>query len=170
MKLGTFAVLAAAVGLSASGIAHAAPNSDEGLARHDRCYEETVRATAGTHPKHLSTVHCTRVLRAYSLSAEDKSAVLHNQGIVQQAKGQLNAAKDSFRRSVRLARRVDKRNLALAQVAMATGDFGLAIEQYDLLVATDVLKAETRAVILRNRDRALRAREERRVASTAVKN
>ena len=65
------------------------------------------------------------------LSRQDKSAFLHKIGIIQQAQGDLVAAKASFEGTVRLSTTVDMRNLALAQVALKLGDYGVALEQYD---------------------------------------
>lgn len=168
MKFRSYAVLAAAaVSLGASGVCLAQLEKNA-VQRGDRCYQETVKAVGGIRPERLTIAPCTRALKAQPLSLENKSAILHNQGIVQQAKGDLKGAKTSFYRSVQLARKVDKRNLALAQTALATADYTLAIEQYDLLIASQVLESELQAVVLRNRDRAKQAQQLRQVAAATV--
>lgn len=103
----------------------------------DQCFQETVRVAQGADPDTLSTIACRRALRLEPLSRQDRSAMLHNRGIIEQAQGDLAAAKVSFERAVRLSKTVDIRNLALAQVAIKLGDYRVAFEQYDLLAASD---------------------------------
>ena len=73
--------------------------------------------------------------------------MLYNRGIIQRAKGDLVAARASFEKAVRLSRTVDRRNLALAEVAREQGDYRASLEQYDLLtesgfgVGSDELQA-----------------------------
>jgi len=98
------------------------------------CFEETVKVANGADPESLSTIHCTRVLRVKSLGREDRSAMLYNRGVIQRAQGNLVAAQDSFQRAVYLSRTVDRRNLALAEVARELGDYRAALKQYDLLI------------------------------------
>jgi len=103
----------------------------------NRCFEETVDVANGADSESLTTVYCTRALRAKPLSREDRSAILYNRGIIQKAQGDLVAARASFEKAVRLSRTVDRRNLALAEVAREFGDYRVALEQYDLLTKSD---------------------------------
>lgn len=97
------------------------------------CYKETVKVANGVDPDSLSTIHCSRALKAKLLSRKNQSAMLFNRGIIQRAQGDLVAARASFDKAVRLSKTVDKRNLALAEVARELGDHRVALEQYDLL-------------------------------------
>ena len=97
------------------------------------CFEETVKVAEGADPATLRTVFCTRALRADILPRQQRSAVLFNKGIIQRAQGDLAAAQLSFERAVSLSRMVDRRNLALAEVARERGAYRVAMEQYDLL-------------------------------------
>lgn len=99
----------------------------------DLCFEETVNVANGADPETLSTIYCTRALRDKPLGREDRSALLYNRGIIQQARGDLIAARTSFEMAVGLSKTIDKRNLALAEVARDLGDYSVAMEQYDLL-------------------------------------
>jgi cytochrome c553 len=111
------------------------------------CFEETVNAANGADPKTLSTIYCTRALRdkplGKPLGSEDKSAFLYNRGIIQKARGDLIAARASFETAVRLSKTVDKRNLALAEVARELGDHSAALEQYDLVAKSAFAAAST---------------------------
>lgn len=83
--------------------------------------------------------------------------MLYNRGLIQQAQGDLVAAKTSFEKAVRLSNTVDKRNLALAQVSLKLGDYGVAFEQYELLAASD-FAAESDAIwssVVANREQVL---------------
>jgi len=97
------------------------------------CFQETVDAAKGADPSTLSTIYCTRALHDKPLGREDRSAMLFNRGIIHRAQGDLVAAQASFEKAVGLSRTVDKRNLALAEVARDLGDYSVALEQYDLL-------------------------------------
>ncbi len=101
------------------------------------CFEQTEQVAKGADPETLSTVNCTRALRAKKLPREERSAVLYNKGIIQKAQGELEAAQLSFERAVNLSRTVDRRNLALAEVARELGDYRVALEQYDLLAQSE---------------------------------
>lgn len=115
----------------------------------DLCFEETVNVANGADPATLSTIYCTRALRdkplGKPLGPEDRSLILFNRGIIQKARGDLVAARSSFETAVRLSRTVDKRNLALAEVARELGDYSVALEQYDL-VANSAFAADFSAV------------------------
>ena len=100
------------------------------------CFEETVKVANGAAPESLSTVYCDRALRVDPLGRKDKSAMLHNRGIIQKAQGDLAAAQSSFDKAVSLSTTVDRRNLALAEVARERGDYNVAREQYDLLASS----------------------------------
>ena len=125
----------------------------------DRCFEETVRIAQGADPDTLSTIHCRRALKVKPLSRQNRSAILHNRGIIQQAQGDLAAAQASFEKAVRLSNTVDMRNIALAQVALKLGDYRVAFEQYDLLVASDFAadSEKVRVSVAANREQVLRA-------------
>ena len=101
------------------------------------CFEQTVHVANGADPEELSTVYCTRALRADPLRPEERSAILFNRGIIEKAQGDLIAARASFERAIRLSRTIDKRNLALAEVALELGDYRVALEQYDLLAQSE---------------------------------
>jgi len=101
------------------------------------CFEETVNVANGADLDSLSTIYCTRALRVEPLGRDDRSAILYNRGIIQRAQGDLIAARASFEKAVRASRTVDRRNLALAEVARESGDYRVALEQYDLLTKAD---------------------------------
>ena len=119
----------------------------------DACYEQTLLAAAGADPTTLKIRVCNRALRFRPLSRDDKSAMYHNRGILEQAQGDLAAARNSFERAVYLAREVDKRNIALAQLAYRQGDYDLARQQYDLLLEA----GNDRREIVKGREIAARA-------------
>jgi tetratricopeptide (TPR) repeat protein len=98
------------------------------------CFEETVKVKNGADPESLSTIYCKRALRVEPLGRENRSAILFNRGIIQKAQGDLAAARASFRHAVRLSTTVDRRNLALAEIARELGDYRVALDQYDLLI------------------------------------
>ncbi|MDJ0917216.1 MAG: hypothetical protein QNJ05_05580 [Woeseiaceae bacterium] len=100
----------------------------------DLCYQETIDAAAGAAPETLSTVTCARALRQQSLTREDQSVVLYNRGLIERAQGRDDAARRSFERAVALSRKVDMRNLALAQQAHKQGDYAIALQQYRLIL------------------------------------
>ena len=81
------------------------------------CFDETVKVANGAVPESLSTIYCDRALRARPISRKDRSAMLHNRGIIQKAQGDLSAAQ--------------------AEVARERGDYSVAVEQYDLLTESD---------------------------------
>lgn len=152
------ATLASLTGLLlTAGIAWAGPDSDRTLnGDADQCFAETERAVSGANAASLSTAPCTRALRFEPISRQDRSAMLHNRGIIEQAQGDLQSAKTSFARAVRLSATVDSRNLALAQVAHRLGDLPLAVEQYDLLIESGYVDEDSaaRERILSNRQKA----------------
>lgn len=116
-----------------------------------QCFAETERAIQGVEPESLSTAACRRALRFEMIGRADRSAMLHNRGLIEQAKGDLEAARTSFARAVRLSTTVDKRNLALAQAAQQLGEYELAIEQYELLKDSELAKdAQTYSSIVHN--------------------
>lgn len=117
------------------------------------CYQETVDAKKGADPSTLSTIYCTRALHDKPLSREDRSAMLFNRGIIHRAQGDLVAARASFEKAVNLSRTVDKRNLALAEVARELGDVNVAMEQYDLLAQAtfDRYSEDARATVVARR-------------------
>ena len=111
---------------------------DSGQDRSGRlCFEETVKVANGANPESLSTIYCERASRVKPFGREYRSAMLYNRGIIQRAQGDLGAARASFDKAVRLSRTVDRRNLALAEVAREHGDYRVALEQYGLLTASD---------------------------------
>jgi cytochrome c553 len=101
------------------------------------CFEETVKVANGADPASLSTFRCNRALRVTPLGRENQSAILYNRGIIEKTQGDLVAAQASFEKAVRLSRTVDKRNLALAEVARELGHYHVAVEQYALLTESD---------------------------------
>ncbi len=105
------------------------------------CFDETVKVATGADPKSLRTFRCTQALRVKLLGRENKSAILFNRGIIQRAKGDLVGAQASFEKAVRLSRTVDRRNLALAEVARELGDYGVAVQQYDLVTRSALVAA-----------------------------
>jgi tetratricopeptide (TPR) repeat protein len=123
----------------------------------DLCFAEAEKASAATDASELSTMPCRRALRNDPISRADRSAMLHNRGVIEQAQGNLEAAKASFARAVRLSATIDQRNLALAQVAHKLGDLELAIRQYDLVIRESTTVADasaTRRVIANRRSAA----------------
>ena len=132
-RLGKTIILFGALTLTAAGIPSGAQVGASVGYTGERCYEETVNLANGADPSSLSTAHCTRALRYEPLSRQDRSAVLFNRGIIEKAQGDLVAARQSFEEAVRLSNTVDRRNLALAEVARELGDYSAAMEQYDLL-------------------------------------
>lgn len=132
------------------------------------CYQETIKAQNGVAREALSTRYCQRALRDKPQSSEDRSANYYNRGLIELAQGKPVAARASFGRAVRLSRKVDMRNVALAQIAHKLGEYELAIEQYNLLVNSGFTAPSTpelQSIVLRNRDRALRAFAGAHVAS-----
>lgn len=126
----------------------------------DRCFEETLKAQNGGDPGQLSTALCQRALRFEPQGREDQSAILHNRGLIEQAQGDLVAARASFGRAVSLSQKVDMRNVALAQAAHKLGEYDVAVEQYDLVISSGFSAPSTpqlQAIVVRNRDRALQA-------------
>jgi cytochrome c553 len=118
------------------------------------CFEETVKVANGADPASLSTFRCNRALRVTPLGRENQSAILYNRGIIEKTQGDLVAAQASFEKAVRLSRTVDKRNLALAEVARELGDHRVAVEQYDLLTNSEfaVDSDKLRAAVLARRE------------------
>ncbi len=118
----------------------------------DLCYQQTVRVARGDVEK-LSIAACNRALRNDPLTRKDRSFVFYNRGIVQQAMGELDAARSSLERSVKLADRIDLRQLTLAQVAFKQGDYSVAVRLYEQILGSpnaspDIEKR--RAVIEKN--------------------
>ena len=148
----------AAIGLIFSATAVAAePATGPSLnGDADQCFEAARKAVTIEKPANLSTAACRRALRHEPISRADRSAMWHNRGIIEQANGDLKAAKTSFARAVYLSSTVDKRNLALAQVAHKLGDYSLAVEQYDLWIEAGqaAQDAEARESTLANRQSA----------------
>ena len=122
----------------------------------DLCFAEAGKAVRGVDSENLSTMPCRRALRHESIGRADRSAMYHNRGIVEQAQGNLESAKASFARAVQLSGAVDKRNLALAQVAHRLGDLELAIRQYDLVIreGESAVDAASMQRVIANRRRA----------------
>ncbi len=156
-------------------VADGAGPSFAGTGYANLCFEETVKVANGADPDTLTTIHCTRALRSHPLSRQDRSAMLHNRGIILQAQGDLAAARRSFERAVSLSNTVDQRNLALALVAHKLGDYRVAFAQYDLLLASDfavdsdaVVPAvvANRAQAIHRLERSLPAADETRVVGT----
>ena len=128
----------------------------------DACYRQTVLAVQGVDPDRLSLAPCRSALREDSLTRNEKSIALHNRGVIQQAMGDAEAARVSFEHSVRLSRKVDMRNLALAQLAHKQGDYQVAVQQYELLIGApeiDPELAKRRDTFERNRELAQSALE-----------
>ncbi len=150
----TLAAIGLALFAAAAAAEPAAQSSLNGNA--DQCFDEAQRAVTVDNPVGLSTMPCRRALRHEPISRADRSAMLHNRGLIEQAQGDLEAAKASFTQAVRLSVTVDRRNLALAQVAHKLGDFELAVEQYDLWIeqAASAQDAESRERTLANRRQA----------------
>ncbi len=139
----------AVLGLAHVSVAGPATESRPLQGQADLCYLETKQAAADISPEALSTVACARALRQQSLSREDESIVLHNRGLIERAQGRDDAALRSFERAVALSRKVDMRNLALAQQAHEQGDYAVALQQYRLILespyaAEDVQKYRDR--------------------------
>ncbi|HSG96477.1 MAG TPA: c-type cytochrome [Woeseiaceae bacterium] len=105
------------------------------------CFDETVKVATGADPESLSTFRCTQALRVELLGRENESAILFNRGIIQRAKGDLVGARASFEKAVRLSRTVDRRNLALAEVARELGDYRVAARHYELVTRSDLVAA-----------------------------
>jgi tetratricopeptide (TPR) repeat protein len=130
---GTFALFC--IFLAASAVADDSSRLQTLNGDAEQCFAEAEKAALGESANDLSTVPCRRALRQEPLSRQDRSATLHNRGVIQQAKGDLEKARSSFAHAVRLSTTVDMRNLALAQAAHKLGEFALAVEQYDVWIA-----------------------------------
>ncbi len=124
------AILGLAQAATAAQVTETRPVSGQA----DLCYQETLDAAAGAAPETLSTVACARALRQHSLTRNDQSIVLYNRGLIERAQGRDEAARQSFERAVALSRKVDMRNLALAQQAHKQGDYAVALQQYRLIL------------------------------------
>jgi tetratricopeptide (TPR) repeat protein len=148
----TIAVVCVFAGATAGAEDAASPGTLNGDA--DQCFAETRKAVAGAAVSELSAASCRRALRHDPISRQDRSAMLHNRGLIQQALGELEKARASFAHAVRLSTTVDVRNLALAQVAHRLGDFELAVEQYDLWIAAvaDGPTSATLSTVVANRE------------------
>lgn len=133
----------------------------------DLCFAQAEQAARGGESDELSTMPCRRALRHDPIGRADRSAMYHNRGVIEQAKGDLEAAKASFLRAVRLSGTVDKRNLALAQVAHKLGDLELAIRQYDLVIREGENVADAAAMkrVIANRRNAAESARATEVAS-----
>ncbi len=138
----------AVIGLmTIAGVAQAEPTTGVSLnGNADLCFNEAQRAIGGADPATLNTAPCRRALQHDPISRADRSAMLHNRGLIEQAKGDLERALVSFSNAVRLSTTVDIRNLALAQAAHSQGEFALAVEQYDLLLKADYLAQDADAL------------------------
>ncbi len=149
----------AVIGLiTIAGIAQAEPTSGASLnGNADLCFNEAQRAIGGADPATLSAASCRRALQHDPISRADRSAMLHNRGLIEQAKGDLERALVSFSNAVRLSTTVDIRNLALAQAAHRQGEFALAVEQYDLLLKADYLAQDADALAKTETNRRLAA-------------
>lgn len=153
-----------------AGIAYGA-DLDLGLNRNaDLCFEQTVNAANGAAPETLSTLYCARALKVTPLSRQDRSAILYNRGIIQRAQGDIVAARASFERAVRLSNTVDRRNLALAEVARELGDYLAALEQYDLLTRSAFAddSANILVAVIERREETLHSLERTLHASTVM--
>ncbi len=148
-----------------TGLAAAETTNLDGDA--ERCFAETERAVQGAEPASLSTASCRRALRYEPISRADRSAMLHNRGVIQQAQGDLDGAMASFTHAVRLSTTLDKRNLALAQVAQKLGEHEIAIEQYELLSGSGLKDSDPEAygVVMKNLAVATAALAERSVVA-----
>ncbi|MEM1411242.1 MAG: hypothetical protein AAGH19_02710 [Pseudomonadota bacterium] len=110
-----------------------------------------------------------RALRERPMSVERKAIVLHNRGVVQMQMGATTAARESFERSVKLAREVGMANVALAQLAHREGDFEAAVVLYDEVLTSGMSHptlAAKEALIAKNRDRAENGQRAQQIALT----
>ncbi|MDJ0814170.1 MAG: hypothetical protein QNJ23_10600 [Woeseiaceae bacterium] len=156
-KFGKTIIFSSALVMFNAGIAFGA-EWDSGRDHNAQlCFEQTEQVANGADPETLSTVNCTRALRVKTLPREERSAVLYNKGIIQKAQGELEAAQLSFERAVSLSRTVDRRNLALAEVARELGDYRVAMEQYDLLAESTFVAGsdDVRAAVFARREETL---------------
>ncbi len=155
-----FALIAALIG--GSFVAHAdtaQPGKSPGKAI-DPCYGQTLEIEAGIDPEKLSVAPCNQALHFRGLSREGRSITLHNRGLIEWAKGDLDAARASLERAVKLARTVDMRHLALAQLAAEQGDHRAALERFDELIVAAERSADSvmdQRRLVEARDKALRA-------------
>ncbi|HEY5643719.1 MAG TPA: tetratricopeptide repeat protein [Woeseiaceae bacterium] len=153
-----------------AGVAYGA-GLDFGLNRNaELCFEQTVHVANGAAPETLSTIYCARALKVTPLGRQDRSAILYNRGIIQKAQGDFVAARASFEKAVRLSNTVDRRNLALAEVARELGDYLTALEQYDLLTrsAFAVDSANVLVAVVERREETLHSLERTLHASTVT--
>ena len=163
--------LALSLFLATTALAGPSDNARPISGAADLCYHETVKVARGDIDK-LSTAACNRALRSDPLTRKDRSFVLYNRGIVQQAKGDLDAARSSLERSVKLADTLDLRHVALAQVAYKQGDYSVAVRMYEMLLespATSPDIEKRRAVIEKNLALAVSAlRDDARIGDVAM--
>jgi Tfp pilus assembly protein PilF len=130
------------------------------------CYGQTLLLAESKPADALSVVSCNRALHNRIRDRNERSVVYHNRGIIEEARGELDAAYASFAKSVSLSRKIDMRNIALAQLAFKRGDYRVALKQYELLSTGDAkgLSKEFLAIMARNKDRALYALGQAQVA------
>ncbi len=164
---------ALAISLAVATTALAAPSESprpiSGAA--DLCYQQTVKVARG-ELDNLSISACNRALRDAPLTRTDRSYVLYNRGIVQRAKGDLDAARASLERSVKLADTLDLRHAALAQVAYTQGDYSVAVRLYEMLLQSPSASPDVekrRATIEKNLALAVSAlRDEARIGDVVL--
>ena len=130
------------------------------------CFGQTLLLADGKPAYDLSVASCNRALRIRTRDRNERSVVYHNRGIIEEAQGRLDAAYASFAKSVALSRKVDMRNVALAQLAFKYGDYIVALEQYELLLTGDAegLSNKMLAIVARNKERVLYTLEQTQLA------
>jgi Tfp pilus assembly protein PilF len=130
------------------------------------CFGQTLLLAQGKPADDLSVVSCNRALRVRTRDQNERSVVYHNRGVIEEAQGRLDAAYASFAKSVALSRKIDRRNVALAQLAFKHGDYSVALEQYELLLTGDAegLSIEMLAIVARNKVRVLNSLEQTQLA------
>ena len=133
IRVGKAIVLVGVLTMINAGIAYGAGPQSSQDQNADLCFEETVKVANGADPETLRTIYCARALKVKPLSRQDRSAIFYNRGIILKAQGDLIAARSSFEKAVNLSNTVDRRNLALAEIARELGDDVVALQQYDLL-------------------------------------
>lgn len=103
----------------------------------ETCFKQTVLAAQGVDASTLSVKACNKALRRGPHTREHKSAMYHNRALIELAKGQPEAARESLEFAVDLASEVGLQHLALAQLAYKQGDYERAGQLYKALRATE---------------------------------
>jgi tetratricopeptide (TPR) repeat protein len=121
----------------------------------ETCFEQASLAAQGADASTLSINACEKAFHKGPHTSEHKSTIYHNRALIELAMGQPEAARKSIELAVDLASEVGPQHLTLAQLAYKQGDYELAGQIFDELLATEdahPVIASNRELLQRNRD------------------